>query len=549
MSGTPTPVEEQVVIEGFAGPGGYSEGLKLAGFPTSLSIGIEINADACATGEKNGHRRLKADIATLDPYDVANTYGFPHGKHDSSPCPGMSTAGKGLGRLDLPLLYDAADRIGAGGNAQVIIAEVQRKQHDENSVLSLYPLWWQLALRPEWITMEQVPTVLPLWEMYAEVLRKYGYSVWTGNLNAEQYGVPQTRKRAVLMASRVLPVRPPRATHSRFYNRSPEKLDPDVHKWVSMAEALGWGMVLRPYPTVAAGTKSGGADPQMLGGSGARLIVARERDAGEGHWVERVIDDVHLLGGGLANQQGQRARHFTEPSHTITGKGTACWRFSDEDGHRYVGFPRKYDGGFGGVVEIDGEQYRLRDLRDADYPAQTVTEKARSWAIYELEDVGVQDERFGDLTPTHMGDIYNTKGCVRPLENPSMTLTAASDNGNFRFIDVDRVTDKVADRLNNQSGTQFDLAWPAYQPAAVVAGRGLNTAPGANGNRFNGSKKSRNDGVRITPDEAMTLQSFPEHYYFEGTKTSQFQQIGNAVPPLLGEAVVRAVTWTERRPV
>jgi DNA (cytosine-5)-methyltransferase 1 len=398
MTGTPTPVEEQIVIEGFAGPGGYSEGLKLAGFPTSLSIGIEINADACATGEKNGHRRLKADITDLDPYDIAKTYGFPHGKHDSSPCPGMSTAGKGLGRLDLPLLEDAADRIGAGGNARVIIAEVQRKQHDENSVLSLYPLWWQLALRPEWITMEQVPTVLPLWEMYGDVLRKYGYSVWTGNVNAEQYGVPQTRKRAVLMASRVLPVRPPRPTHSRFYNRTPSKLDPGVRKWVSMAEALG----------------------------------------------------------------------------------------------------------------------------------------------------GVEDERFGDLTPTHMGDIYNTKGCVRPLENPSMTLTAASDNGNFRWIDVDRVTDKVAERLNNQSGTKFDLTWPAYQPAAVVAGRGLNTAPGANGNRFNGSKKSRNDGVRITPDEAMTLQSFPEHYYFEGTKTSQFQQIGNAVPPLLGEAMVRAVTWTQR---
>jgi DNA (cytosine-5)-methyltransferase 1 len=120
-----------------------------------------------------------------------------------------------------------------------------------------------------------------------------------------------------------------------------------------------------------------------------------------------------------------------------------------------------------------------------------------------------------------------------------MTLTASMDNNNFKFIDAERVKDVVAERLNNQSGTDFDLSWPAYRPAAVVAGRDLNTAPGANGNRFNGSKKSRNDGVRVSVEEAAILQSFPDTYSWQGTKTSQFQQIGNAVPPLLGEAMIR----------
>lgn len=550
MTGTPTPIEEQSIIEGFAGPGGMSEGFRLAGFPPALTYGIEWDHDACETATKNGHHRIKADIRDIEPLDFANTYGFPHGKHDSSPCPGMSTAGKGKGREDLDMLGAAALEISDGQDPRLVLKAVERKQQDERSVLSLTPLWWQLALRPEWITMEQVPTVLPLWEIYAEVLRRRGYSVWTGNITAEMYGVPQTRKRAVLLASRVLPITgPPTATHSRFHVRSPQRLDPDVQKWVSMAEALGWGMVQRPYPTVAAGTAAGGADPQMLGGSGARAIVARARENGDGHWIERPIHPeygpVSLLGSGLANQQGQRARGSDEPAHTIVGKGTATWRFDGFEGEPMVGFPRRWDDRSGEPIEIDGELYRGRDLRSADEPAFVVTEKARSWRVYDVVD-GFDEERFGDLDEvTHMGDIYNSKGSIRPLDRPAMTLTSSADNGNFRWIDVDRVKEVVAERINNQSGTEFDMAWPAYRPAAVVAGREINTAPGANGNRFNGSKKSRNDGVRILPEEAAALQSFGEHYIFVGTKTSQFQQIGNAVPPLMGCAMAKRVTWTE----
>jgi DNA (cytosine-5)-methyltransferase 1 len=465
MSGT--PVEEQSVFELFGGPGGMSEGMRLAGIPSALTVGWDNSKDACETAEKHGHRRICTNVLDVDPYDAVAEFGKPHGFHGSSPCPGMSTAGKGKGRLDLPLLESAAQRIGEGGNARLILRHVQRNQHDANSVLSLTPLWWIIATQPEWFTLEQVPTVLPLWEVYAEVLRRAGYSVVAGNIQAEQYGVPQTRKRAVVIGSRVrhipgLPV----PTHSKFHTRTPSKLDVGVEKWVSMAEAVGWGMVQRPYPTVAAGTKSGGADPQMLGGSGARLIVARERENGEGHWIERTWHPehgpVHMLGLGLANQQGQRA-----------------------------------------------------------------------WPL---------EECFGDFEFVYMGDVYNSKGTIRPLDEPAMTMTASMDNNNFKFIDPARVSDEVKARLNNQSGSLFDTEWPAYRPAQVVAGRDLNTAPGANGNRFNGSKKSRNDGVRVTVAEAAAFQSMPEWYHFVGTKTSQFQQVGNLVPPLMGEAMVRRAT-------
>jgi DNA (cytosine-5)-methyltransferase 1 len=216
------------VVDLFAGARGWDVGARDLGLDP---LGIELNADACATSRAAGFRTLQADIAALDPMEFAPCVGLIA----SPPCPSFSRAGKRLGLQDLPIIYECIGRMLAGEDPRL------QAWHDDRSVLTLEPLRWALALRPRWIALEQVPDVLPVWEHFALALQRVGYMTWTGCLHAEQYGVPQTRTRAFLLASLERQPHAPEPTHQRFDLKHPpsESLCGGLRPWVSMADALG----------------------------------------------------------------------------------------------------------------------------------------------------------------------------------------------------------------------------------------------------------------------------------------------------------------------
>ena len=51
----------------------------------------------------------------------------------------------------------------------------------------------------------------------------------------------------------------------------------------------------------------------------------------------------------------------------------------------------------------------------------------------------------------------------------------------------------------------------------------------------------------ITVREAARLQSFPDWFIFQGSKTDQYVQVGNAVPPLLGRHVAETLLTASER--
>jgi DNA (cytosine-5)-methyltransferase 1 len=193
-----------MIVDLFAGLGGWSEGLRLVN-PALMNqeIGFEWDEQACNTRKTAGHKTIRCDVSE---YPLDQLVGKVEGVIASPPCQDFSLAGK---------------RTGIEGSRGKLISEVMR---------------WTEALSPEWVACEQVPPALPVWEEYAEQLQMLGYSTWTGVLNSADYGVPQIRRRAILMASKSQRMFRPIPSHAK----EPQEtlFGESEQPWLSMEDVL-----------------------------------------------------------------------------------------------------------------------------------------------------------------------------------------------------------------------------------------------------------------------------------------------------------------------
>ena len=161
-------------VDLFCGAGGLSYGMKRAG--VRICAGIDIDPTCRHPFEANVRATFhEKDAVDLSPEFIESL--FP----------------------------DGAPRVLAGCAPCQPFSSYNRAQRDGWGPLSKFGDLVD-RLRPDVVTMENVPGLIryPVFEEYVQTLRRAGYPhVWHRVVRCAEYGVPQTRQRLVLMASRL----------------------------------------------------------------------------------------------------------------------------------------------------------------------------------------------------------------------------------------------------------------------------------------------------------------------------------------------------------
>lgn len=163
------------VIDLFAGVGGLSLGFEMAGFNVVLANEYD---ESIAKAYKLNHPNTKMIVEDITNLPIENTFYQYRRKVDviigGPPCQGFSQKG-------------------------------QRKTiNDERNFLFKYFVAVVDFARPRYFVMENVPNLLTaengfFKEEIIELFEGLGYTLSTDTLNAADYGVPQNRRRAVII--------------------------------------------------------------------------------------------------------------------------------------------------------------------------------------------------------------------------------------------------------------------------------------------------------------------------------------------------------------
>jgi DNA (cytosine-5)-methyltransferase 1 len=170
---------ELIAIDLFCGAGGLSFGLEMAGF--KLILGVDVDKNALKTYKKN-HSAAKVFHGPIEDISFEYLDSVLKGRKlhllaGGPPCQGFSTIGKG----------DPKDK--------------------KNKLFKHYCRILEY-LKPDFFIFENVTGILakknkPVLDAILKEFKRIGYNLKVSVLEAQKYGVPQKRKRAILMGSRL----------------------------------------------------------------------------------------------------------------------------------------------------------------------------------------------------------------------------------------------------------------------------------------------------------------------------------------------------------
>lgn len=138
--------------------------------------------------------------------------------------------------------------------------------------------------------------------------------------------------------------------------------------------------------------------------------------------------------------------------------------------------------------------------------------------IGEISDLG---KKLRDSEILHNHIITETK------ETALKRFAAIKQGENFHSLDVAMKEDTYTDVSRTQNTIYLRLNYNEPSGTVINVRKSMWIHP----------EHDRAISIR----EAARLQTFPDSFIFEGTKDAQYQQVGNAVPPLLAKAIAKKI--------
>ena len=195
------------VADFFCGCGGTSAGLQAAGM--KVAFGLDFDSEAAITYRRNFSDAsfIEQDISNVEPSEVAAA----------------------VGRDDGPLLFSACAPCQPYSNFG------GAKKRDPRRTLLLRLLPFVEHLRPDLLFIENVPGLhaqqapAGTFARFCKALRADGFHVASEVVDCQSYGVPQRRRRLIVMASRYGPIEIPEPTNGRAIGLLPVST---VWEWI-----------------------------------------------------------------------------------------------------------------------------------------------------------------------------------------------------------------------------------------------------------------------------------------------------------------------------